>query len=141
MLHTESNIGSSKVESIKSAIANLNSDVRVNVHQVVLNSTNALAIMANYDVIVDATDNVATRYLLNDCSVFLRKPLVSGSALKLEGQMTVYNYRDGPCYRCIFPQPPPPETVQNCGDGGVLGAGKSLVPRVSCCAIFNLSTF
>lgn len=125
LLHTECDVDQSKVESIKKYIAKLNSDVTVITYQVVLSSANALDIMANYEIIVDATDNVATRYLLNDCSVLLRKPLVSGSALMFEGQLTVYNYGvDGPCYRCIFPKPPPPETVQNCGDGGVLGAGK-----------------
>lgn len=98
----------------------------MNALEVVLNSTNALEILTVYDVIVDASDNVATRYLLNDACVLLGKPLVSGSALQMEGQMTIYNYNNGPCYRCIFPQPPPPETVQNCGDGGVLGAGKNL---------------
>lgn len=108
--------------SIKNFIAKLNSDVQVITHQEVLKSSNALEILSSYDVIVDASDNVATRYLLNDCSVLLKKPLVSGSALMLEGQMTVYNYQNGPCYRCLFPQPPPPETVQNCGDGGVLGS-------------------
>lgn len=122
LLHTEDGIGTSKVESIKKFVGNLNSDVKVVTHQVVLDSSNAMEILAGYDVIVDATDNVATRYLLNDASVLLKKPLVSGSALMLEGQLTVYNYNGGPCYRCIFPQPPPPETVQNCGDGGVLGA-------------------
>lgn len=96
-------------------------------HPVVLNSSNALEILSKYDVIVDATDNVATRYLLNDACVLLKKPLVSGSALQMEGQMTVYNYQNGPCYRCIFPQPPPPETVQNCGDGGVLGASEYII--------------
>lgn len=124
LLHTEDGIGSSKVASIKNFVANLNSDVKVVPHQEVLNSMNAVEILSNYDVIVDASDNVATRYLLNDCSVILNKPLVSGSALMLEGQMTVYNYRNGPCYRCLFPQPPPPETVQSCGDGGVLGCGE-----------------
>lgn len=124
LLHKESQIGSPKVDSIKNFVTKLNSDVKVVTHQVVLNSSNASEILSNYDVIVDATDNVATRYLLNDCSVLLKKPLVSGSALMLEGQLTVYNYQDNPCYRCIFPQPPPPETVMNCGDGGVLGASK-----------------
>jgi adenylyltransferase and sulfurtransferase len=81
-----------------------------------------MEILKHYDVIVDATDNVATRYLLNDACVLLKKPLVSGSALMFEGQLTVYNYNNGPCYRCIFPKPPPPETVMNCGDGGVIGA-------------------
>lgn len=99
--------------TVKNAVARLNSDIKVVTHDVILNSLNALDIMSSYDVIVDATDNVATRYLLNDCSVLLGKPLVSGSALMYEGQLTVYNYGDdGPCYRCIFPKPPPPETVQ-----------------------------
>lgn len=78
-------------------------------------------------MVVDASDNVGTRYLLNDACVILKKPLVSGSALQLEGQLTVYNYQNGPCYRCIFPQPPPKETVVNCGDGGVLGAVTSVI--------------
>lgn len=127
LLHTEDGIGKSKVESIKNFIAKLNSDVEVIAHHVILNSSNALELLINYDIIVDATDNVATRYLLNDACVLLKKPLVSGSALQFEGQMTVYNYRDGPCYRCLFPKPPPPETVQNCGDGGVLGASMCLI--------------
>ena len=66
---------------------------------------------------------MATRYLLNDACVITGKPLVSGSALRMDGQLTVYNYKNGPCYRCLFPKPPPPETVVNCSDGGVLGAG------------------
>ncbi|CRL07505.1 CLUMA_CG020471, isoform A [Clunio marinus] len=122
LLHSESSIGKSKVESIKNFIANLNSDVKVQTHQVLLNSKNALEIITKYDLVVDASDNVATRYLLNDACVLENKTLISGSALQMEGQMTVYNYKNGPCYRCIFPKPPPPETVQNCGDGGVLGA-------------------
>ena len=88
-----------------------------------LDSKNALDIIKNYDIVIDATDNVATRYLLNDACVLSGKPLVSGSALRFEGHLSVFNY-NGPCYRCIFPDPPPPETVTNCGDGGVLGAGK-----------------
>lgn len=82
-----------------------------------------LVTQKKYDAILDCTDNVATRYLLNDVAVLNQIPLVSGSALQLEGQLTVYNYKKGPCYRCLFPKPPPPETVTSCGDGGVLGAG------------------
>jgi adenylyltransferase/sulfurtransferase len=87
-----------------------------------MDSSNALDVINKYDVVIDATDNVATRYLLSDACVLANRPLVSGSALKLEGQLTVYGYNNGPCYRCLFPVPPPPETVTNCGDGGVLGA-------------------
>ena len=93
-------------------------------HNILLTSRNALDIVPEYDIIIDATDNVSTRYLLNDVAVLLNKPLVSGSALRFEGQLTIYNYKDGPCYRCLFPKPPPPETVTNCSDGGVLGVGK-----------------
>lgn len=75
-------------------------------------------------MVIDGTDNVATRYLLNDACVMQGKPLVSGSALQWEGQLTVYNYQGGPCYRCLLPVPPPPEAVTSCGDGGVLGVGK-----------------
>lgn len=127
LLHTEEAIGTSKVESIKNFIAKLNSDINVLAHHTLINSSNALEIFKDYDLIVDASDNVATRYLLNDASVLLKKTLISGSALQLEGQLTVYNYQNGPCYRCIFPQPPPKETVMNCGDGGVLGAVTSVI--------------
>lgn len=101
----------------------MNHNVIITPYKLQLNSGNALDIVRQYDVILDATDNVATRYLLNDACVISGKPLVSGSALQFEGQLTVYNYA-GPCYRCIFPKPPPPEAVNNCGDSGVLGAGK-----------------
>lgn len=77
----------------------------------------------SYDIVLDCTDNVATRYLLNDACVLLDKPLVSGSALRFEGQLTVYHYNGGPCYRCLFPEPPPPGTVTSCSEGGVMGPG------------------
>ncbi|XP_015512629.1 adenylyltransferase and sulfurtransferase MOCS3 [Neodiprion lecontei] len=121
LLHSEESIRVSKVVSATAALTRLNSSVNITPYKMQLDSSNALGIVKQYDVILDATDNVATRYLLNDACVLTGKPLVSGSALKFEGQLTVYNYR-GPCYRCVFPTPPPPETVTNCGDGGVLGA-------------------
>lgn len=122
IVHQEHNIGVSKAISIKEHLATMNSTIKVTAYQEQFNSSNALTIIQNYDVVLDATDNVATRYLLNDACVFAGKPLVSGSALQFEGQLTVYNHNDGPCYRCLFPKPPPPECVTNCGDGGVLGA-------------------
>jgi adenylyltransferase/sulfurtransferase len=88
-----------------------------------MDSSNAMDVIKDYDLVVDATDNVATRYLLNDACVLLGKPLVSGSALRYDGQLTVYNYQQGPCYRCLHPVPPPPETVGRCSDNGVLGVG------------------
>ncbi|XP_053697996.1 adenylyltransferase and sulfurtransferase MOCS3 [Sabethes cyaneus] len=122
LLHTESTVGQTKVDSAKYYLAKLNSQIELITHHTQITGDNALAIIEQYDVIVDATDNVATRYLLNDSCVMLKKPLVSGSALQFEGQLTVYNYKNSPCYRCLFPTPPSPEAVTNCGDSGVLGA-------------------
>lgn len=111
LLHTEGSINQSKVLSAKEALTKLNSNIEIIPYKIQLDSLNALDIIKHYDVILDCTDNVATRYLLNDACVMSKKPLVSGSALQFEGQLTVYNHNKGPCYRCIFPTPPPPETV------------------------------
>lgn len=138
LLHTEENVGGSKVGSIKEFIAKLNTNIKVITHPVLLNASNAIEILSQYEIVSDASDNVATRYLLNDACVLLKKPLVSGSALQLEGQMTVYNYQNGPCYRCIFPQPPPPETVQNCGDAGVLGAVTSVIGSLQAMEVIKI---
>ncbi|KAJ8044323.1 Adenylyltransferase and sulfurtransferase MOCS3 [Holothuria leucospilota] len=121
ILHTEQRIGKSKSGSIATSIHNLNFSVKCQPYHLQLNKDNALPLIKQYDIILDCTDNVATRYLLNDACVLANKPLVSASALRFEGQLTVYNYDGGPCYRCLFPKPPPPETVTNCSDGGVLG--------------------
>ncbi|XP_067213846.1 adenylyltransferase and sulfurtransferase MOCS3 isoform X2 [Linepithema humile] len=121
LLYTETSVGTAKVTAAAESINRLNSYIKVTPYKIQLDSENALDIIKNYDVVIDATDNVATRYLLNDACVLSGKPLVSGSALRFEGHLSVFNYK-GPCYRCIFPEPPPPETVTNCGDGGVLGA-------------------
>lgn len=127
-LHTEASIGMAKVESAKLALQQINPHCKIECHRLLLNSENALEILRQYDVILDCTDNVATRYLLNDACVMLNKPLISGSALQMDGQLTVYNYGECcPCYRCLFPVPPPPDTVTNCGDGGVLGAVTGVV--------------
>ena len=93
------------------------------VHNVQLTNSNALELISGYDVVLDCSDNPATRYLINDTCVLTKKPLVSGSALRLEGQLTVYNHQDGPCYRCLYPTPPDAKFVTNCSDGGVLGPG------------------
>ncbi len=127
ILHLELKTGMPKVDSIVEAVQHLNSNVTVVPYHTSLDSSNALEIIEKYDVVLDATDNVATRYLLNDACVLAKKPLVSGSALRFEGQVTVYNYRGGPTYRCMFPQPPPPETVTNCSDGGVVGVVPGII--------------
>ncbi|OZJ05966.1 hypothetical protein BZG36_01257 [Bifiguratus adelaidae] len=129
VIHTEDRVGVNKAESAKMAIKQINSLCEVVAYDLLLDSSNALNIIRNYDVVIDATDNAATRYLLNDACVLAGKPLVSGSALRLDGQLTIYNYRGGPCYRCLYPTPPPPETVTNCADGGVLG----IVPGIIGC--------
>ncbi|KAJ3358900.1 hypothetical protein GGF32_009911 [Allomyces javanicus] len=121
VIHTEDSIGVPKTTSARKALEKTNSHVRYVEHNLLLDASNALDTLRPYDMIVDCTDNVPTRYLLNDACVLLGKPLVSGSALRFDGQLTVYHYRGGPCYRCLFPTPPPPETVTNCDDGGVLG--------------------
>jgi molybdopterin/thiamine biosynthesis adenylyltransferase len=103
----------------------INSNINVVPHHIHASSSIVELITKHaYDVVLDCSDNAPTRYLLNDICVIHNIPLVSGSALQMEGQLTVYHYKNGPCYRCLFPTPPPPHTVTNCGDGGVLGAGK-----------------
>ncbi|XP_073158295.1 adenylyltransferase and sulfurtransferase MOCS3-like [Henckelia pumila] len=121
IIHTEAYIGRSKVESATAACQAINSTAQIVEHKEALRTSNALEIMSKYDVVVDATDNVPSRYMINDCCVVLGKPLVSGAALGLEGQLTVYNYNGGPCYRCLFPTPPPTTACQRCADSGVLG--------------------
>lgn len=122
ILHTEARIGLPKSHSIAESVQNLNTKVKCIPYILSLSSHNVLDIVKQYDVVLDCTDNVSTRYLLNDACFFADNPLVSGSALRFEGQLTVFGFNgDGPCYRCLFPKPPPPETVTNCSDGGVLG--------------------
>ena len=140
VLHTENGVGQFKVTSAKEALSRLNSHITINCYQILLTSDNALDIARDYDVILDATDNVATRYLLNDVSVLLDKPLVSGSALRFEGQLTVYHHKGGPCYRCIFPVPPPPETVTNCSDGGVLGVVPGVIGNLQALEAIKILT-
>ena len=123
VLHSEMKVHWSKVDSAKTALTQLNSSIQILVYKLHLDSSNAIDLISKYDIIVDATDNVPTRYLLNDACVLSKKPLVSGSALRFDGQLTVYNYESGPCYRCLYPSPPPPETVGNCSESGVLGVG------------------
>ncbi|ESO83505.1 hypothetical protein LOTGIDRAFT_133196 [Lottia gigantea] len=127
ILHAESRVGLPKSQSAFITCHGLNSKVDFVPYHLALDSSNALQIISKYDIVLDATDNVATRYLLNDACVLADKPLVSGSALRFEGQLTVYNHDKGPCYRCLYPKPPPPETVTNCSDGGVLGVVPGII--------------
>ncbi|CAA0820672.1 Adenylyltransferase and sulfurtransferase MOCS3 [Striga hermonthica] len=127
VIHTESYIGRSKVESAAATCRAINSTVQIVEHKEAFRTSNALEIMRKYDIVVDATDNVPSRYMISDCCVVLGKPLISGAALGLEGQLTVYNYNGGPCYRCLFPTPPPSTACQRCADSGVLGVVPGII--------------
>jgi sulfur-carrier protein adenylyltransferase/sulfurtransferase len=121
VIHGQSDIGRSKAESARDSIVEINPYVNVVVHQERLDSDNALQIFADYDLIVDGTDNFATRYLVNDACVLLGKPYVWGSIYRFDGQASVFWAEYGPCYRCLYPEPPPPGMVPSCAEGGVLG--------------------
>jgi molybdopterin/thiamine biosynthesis adenylyltransferase/rhodanese-related sulfurtransferase len=121
IIHGQSDIGRPKAQSARDSIAEINPYVTVNLHEEPLTSDNALEIFAQYDLIVDGTDNFATRYLVNDACVLLGKPYVWGSIFRFDGQASVFWAEYGPCYRCLYPEPPPPGMVPSCAEGGVLG--------------------
>ncbi|MEE8406037.1 MAG: molybdopterin-synthase adenylyltransferase MoeB [Acidimicrobiia bacterium] len=121
VLHNIDRIGMPKVESARETLLALNPDVKVEIYRERLNAANALTIMANYDVVVDGGDNFQTRYLVNDASLHLRVPVVHGSIFRFEGQAAVFTPYEGPCYRCLHPEPPPPELAPSCAEAGVLG--------------------
>jgi adenylyltransferase/sulfurtransferase len=121
VIHGTSGIGMLKVESARQRLLDLNPDIQVEVYNEPFTSANALQIAANYDLIIDGTDNFPTRYLTNDVCVLLGKPNVYGSIYRFDGQVSVFDARRGPCYRCLFPEPPPPGLVPSCAEGGVLG--------------------
>jgi len=130
ILHATSRVGEPKVESAKKALADLNPDVKVIPHQERLTSENVERLFAQYDLVVDGTDNFPTRYLVNDASVFLGKPVVHGSIFRFDGQVTTFvpkkaalkfGVPEGPCYRCLYPEPPPPHLAPSCQEAGVLG--------------------
>ncbi len=121
ILHGTDRIGQSKAASAERTIANLNPDVAVEAHAVNVVASNALEVLAGFDLIVDGADNFPTRYLINDVSQRLGIPVVHGSIFRFEGQVAVFDPNDGPCYRCLFPHPPPPELAPNCQEAGVLG--------------------
>ena len=121
IIHGTSDVGKSKAVSAKETINEINPLVTVNLHEERLDSDNAMQIFADYDLIVDGTDNFATRYLVNDACVLLGKPYVWGSIFRFDGQASVFWAEYGPCYRCLYPEPPPPGMVPSCAEGGVLG--------------------
>ena len=121
IIHGTPDVGRSKLDSAKARINVLNPEVEVVTHEMALSSENALGLFADYDLVVDGTDNFPTRYLVNDACVIGGKPNVYGSIFRFEGQASVFATKDGPCYRCMFPEPPPPGLVPSCAEGGVLG--------------------
>jgi molybdopterin/thiamine biosynthesis adenylyltransferase/rhodanese-related sulfurtransferase len=121
VIHSTKTVGVPKVESAKQTINGLNPDVKVRTHQLRLSSENVLDTIKDYDLIVDGTDNFQTRYLLNDASLILKKPVVNASIFQFEGQVTVFKPFEGPCYRCLYPEPPPPGMAPSCNEAGVLG--------------------
>ncbi len=121
VLHGTDRIGMAKVDSAATTLGNLNPDVRVNKHPFRLTSDNVLETIADYDVIIDGADNFPTRYLLNDAALKLNKPVIHSSIFRFEGQLTVFSAHGGPCYRCLYPEPPPPEEAPSCAEAGVLG--------------------
>jgi len=121
VIHGMSTVGLSKLDSAEIRLRDLNPDIVIEKYNVPLTSENALEIFEDYDVIVDGTDNFPTRYLVNDACVKLGKPNVYGSIFRFEGQLSVFYAKEGPCYRCMFPEPPPPGLVPSCAEGGVLG--------------------
>src|SRR5580700_6902642 len=122
-----SDVGRPKIEAAKERLAALNPQIRIDTYETRLTSENALDLFRDYDIVVDGTDNFPTRYLVNDACVLLGKPNVYGSIFRFEGQTTVFNYPAGPCYRCLYPEPPPPGLVPSCAEGGVLGVLPGIV--------------
>src|SRR5882762_5905224 len=130
ILHNVDRIGDRKVDSAKKTLTQLNPDVDVVTYDVRLGADNVLEVIDGYDVIVDGTDNFPTRYLLNDASLLKRIPVVHGSIFRFEGQVTVFKPYDGPCYRCLIPEPPPPELAPSCAEAGVLGVLPGIIGSI-----------
>ena len=130
LLHMTHDVGRPKVESARERVRAINPEVAVEVHPVSLGRDNALQLFAQYDLIVDGTDNFPTRYLVNDAAVLSGKPYIYGSIFRVEGQASVFAAPGGPCYRCLYPEPPPPGLVPSCAEGGVLGVLPGIIGTI-----------
>src|SRR5690349_17493388 len=133
-----SDVGKPKTEAARARLANLNPDIQIETFETKLTSENALELFKDFDVIVDGTDNFPTRYLVNDACVLLGKPNVYGSIFRFEGQATVFGMPEGPCYRCLYPEPPPPGLVPSCAEGGVLGILPGLLGVIQATEVIKL---
>ena len=140
ILYGTSDVGRPKLEAARERLNDLNPEVQIETHEARLSSENALEIVPRYDVIVDGTDNFATRYLVNDACKILGKPNVYGSIFRFDGQASVFATEEGPCYRCLYPEPPPPGMVPSCAEGGVLGVLPGVVGAIQAIEAIKLIT-
>ncbi|HEV3482831.1 MAG TPA: molybdopterin-synthase adenylyltransferase MoeB [Candidatus Acidoferrales bacterium] len=138
VLFGTSDVGRPKITAAADRLRNLNPEIQIDAYEAQLTSENALELFKDYDIIVDGTDNFPTRYLVNDACVILGKPNVYGSIFRFEGQITVFGYPDGPCYRCLYPEPPPPGLVPSCAEGGVLGVLPGIVGTIQAAETLKL---
>ncbi len=138
VLFGTSDVGRPKISAAANRLRDLNPEIQIDAFETHLTSENALDILKDYDIVVDGTDNFPTRYLVNDACVLLGKPNVYGSIFRFEGQITVFGYPDGPCYRCLYPEPPPPGLVPSCAEGGVLGVLPGIVGTIQACETLKL---
>jgi len=138
IIHSTKDIGRKKLDSAEEKLIALNPALNVVKHEVMLSSANALEILKEYDIVADGTDNFPTRYLVNDACVLLNKPNVYGSIFRFEGQASVFATKEGPCYRCLYPEPPPPGLVPSCAEGGVLGILPGLVGVMQATEVIKL---
>jgi molybdopterin/thiamine biosynthesis adenylyltransferase/rhodanese-related sulfurtransferase len=130
ILFSTSDVGRPKIEAAANRLRGLNPDIQIDTFETMLTSANALDVIRDYDIVVDGTDNFPTRYLVNDACVLLGKPNVYGSIFRFEGQASIFGYPSGPCYRCLYPEPPPPGLVPSCAEGGVLGVLPGIVGSI-----------
>jgi len=138
VIHGTKDIGKKKIDSAEETMRDINPLIKIVKHEVALTSENALAIMCNYDIIADGTDNFPTRFLINDACVMLNKPNVYASIFRFEGQATIFAAEGGPCYRCLYPEPPPPGLVPSCAEGGVLGILPGVVGLIQATEVVKL---
>jgi adenylyltransferase/sulfurtransferase len=138
IIHSTKDIGRKKIESAEEKLTALNPAIRIVKHETMLSSANAMEIIKDYDIVADGTDNFPTRYLVNDACVLLKKPNAYGSIFRFEGQASVFSTEEGPCYRCLYPEPPPPGLVPSCAEGGVLGILPGLVGVIQATEVIKL---
>jgi molybdopterin/thiamine biosynthesis adenylyltransferase/rhodanese-related sulfurtransferase len=138
IIFRESQLGMNKAEAVKAQLQELNSTVEIEIHSYFLDADNAQNLLASFDIIIDATDNFTARYLLNTVTRQLKKPLVSASIFQFDAQLSVFNYRNGPCYECLYPAPPPEGVIPSCVTGGVLGVLPSVVGGLQATEVIKL---